>query len=51
MDSLRDSYPWAELGNSKIVDVAGGGGHVSIFLSKVNLALELALESTTGSTS
>jgi hypothetical protein len=36
MDSLRDSYPWAELGNSTIIDVAGGGGHVSMFLAKVS---------------
>jgi hypothetical protein len=42
MDSLRDSYPWAKLGNSTIIDVAGGGGHVSMFLAKVSWDLGLA---------
>ncbi|KAH8723052.1 S-adenosyl-L-methionine-dependent methyltransferase [Phaeosphaeriaceae sp. PMI808] len=34
INSLRYSYPWATLGNAKIIDIAGGGGHVSMFLAK-----------------
>ncbi|MCJ1377214.1 hypothetical protein MMC17_000306 [Xylographa soralifera] len=31
---LRDGYPWASLGDGKVVDVGGGSGHVSIYLAK-----------------
>ncbi|KAI1176168.1 putative O-methyltransferase [Nemania sp. FL0916] len=30
---LRDRYPWAQLGDKKVVDVGGGSGHVSIYLA------------------
>jgi hypothetical protein len=32
---MRDNYDWASLQNSKIVDVGGGNGHVSIDLARV----------------
>ncbi|KAI0483731.1 putative O-methyltransferase [Xylaria cf. heliscus] len=30
---LRDRFPWAQLGNKKVVDVGGGSGHISIYLA------------------
>ncbi|KAL9084932.1 MAG: hypothetical protein Q9159_004976 [Coniocarpon cinnabarinum] len=30
---VRDRFPWARLGNNKVVDVGGGSGHVSINLA------------------
>ncbi|KAI1312683.1 putative O-methyltransferase [Xylaria venustula] len=30
---LRNRFPWAQLGKTKVVDVGGGSGHVSIYLA------------------
>ncbi|KAI6777703.1 O-methyltransferase [Emericellopsis cladophorae] len=30
---LMDRFPWASLGDTKVVDVGGGSGHVSIYLA------------------
>ncbi|CAI6270194.1 unnamed protein product [Periconia digitata] len=32
--TLRDSYPWADLGDATVVDVGGGSGHVSLYLAQ-----------------
>ena len=33
---VRDRFPWARLGKSKVVDVGGGSGHISIYLANAS---------------
>jgi len=41
---LVDGYPWAELGDAKVVDVGGGLGHCSISLAKAFARLSCVVQ-------
>ncbi|KAI1178050.1 putative O-methyltransferase [Nemania sp. FL0916] len=34
-DELYDGFPWASLGNGKVIDIGGGSGHTSVELGRI----------------
>lgn len=37
MEGLFAGFPWAELGEAKVVDIGGGSGHISVRLARVSV--------------
>ena len=37
MNELQQGFPWDSLANTKIVDIGGGSGHISIALARVSV--------------
>jgi 16S rRNA G1207 methylase RsmC len=36
-EMLRNNFDWGSLANTKVVDVGGGNGHVSLDLARVSI--------------
>ncbi|KAI3333406.1 O-methyltransferase-domain-containing protein [Ustulina deusta] len=44
IEELHSSFPWASLGDGKVVDIGGGNGHISIGLSRKFPALHFVVQ-------
>ena len=43
VSELYTGFPWASLGNGKVVDIGGGNGHISIGLARVRKTIPIFL--------